>query len=199
MTRVLIDVDGVIANFQKRFVEVAAQILGREFDEASSMTQWDVEKALGLSDEEKDAVYEVVNAPGFCMNLPEIPGAVDGIKRLMKYADVYFLTSPNKKSPTWVFERGAWLVERFGKELGEKVINTHHKYTIYGDIFIDDKPSHVEEWQAQIGNLNPNAQGLLWAWPFNEGSEVPRVADWQDVLVLVGFGGSAKSGVRGVG
>ena len=196
MTRLLTDVDGVIVNFQIRFVEIASQILGRQFDDAAAMTEWDVEKALGLTPEEKDAVYEVVNSPGFAMNLPEMPGAVAGLKEVMKYADVYFLTSPNKKSPTWVFEREAWLVERFGEELGRKVIHTHHKYTVYGDIFIDDKPAHAEMWQAEIGKVNPQAQAYLWAWPFNEGSTIPRVHDWSEVADLVGFGGPVASGVK---
>lgn len=119
--RLLTDVDGVVANFQQRFVELASEVVGREFSVEDARTQWDVESALGLSREEKDAVYEIVNSPGFAMGLPEMPGAIAGIKEVSKIADVYFVTSPNVKSPTWVFERGAWLVERFG-ELGKKVI-----------------------------------------------------------------------------
>ena len=187
MTRpiVLTDVDGVIANFQLRFVEIAAQITGRAFSPEAAMSEWDVEKALGLNDEEKDAVYEVVNAPGYVMELPEMYGAVAGIKELAKYADVFFVTSHNVKSPTWVFEREAWLKEKFGEELGGQVAHTKHKYMVYGDVFIDDKPDHVRDYMEK--GKNPNARALLWSWPFNESSPYPKVSSWQEVMDIVGF------------
>jgi 5'(3')-deoxyribonucleotidase len=178
----LSDVDGVIVNFQNRFVQLASELLGREFDPMAAMSSFSVEDALGLTREESDAVYEVVNSPGFAMGLPEMPGAVAGIKELMQYADVYFVTSHNVRSPTWVFEREAWLVERFGEQ-GRRTFHTKHKYGVVGDVFIDDKKENAEKWQK----AHPDGKALLWAWPYNEGSVIPRIDKWQDVLDLIGF------------
>lgn len=186
--RVLVDVDGVAANFQLRFVEIATELLGRYFDPEHAMSAWDVEKALGLTEEETQAVYEVVNSPGFVMSIPEMYGAVEGITTLSKIADVYFVTRPAAKSPTWAFERTNWLIDKFGKKLGQKVVSTGEKHVVYGDIFIDDKEKHVKDWSkgmAEIGNTT--ARALLWAWPFNEGSEFARVSSWKDVHDMVGF------------
>lgn len=151
--RVLCDVDGVIADYRKAFLKEVKGILPDFKVPKNAEPDWDVAKEFQLSPALAEMVYEKMTAPGVAQHIDELPDAVDGVKELAKFADVYFVTSPTKTSKTWEFDRRTWLVNKFGEEQGMKIVSTHHKYLVEGDVFIDDKPEHLREWlkRHQLG------------------------------------------------
>lgn len=182
--RFLCDVDDVICNYKQGFIAAVNASGVRQIKSDHVFTNWDLSKSLGLTDEEEDKVYALINMPSFALNLAPLPGAVEGVKRIMEIADVLFVTSPLKTSPTWSYERMHWLQKYFGEEPGEKVISTHEKYAVEGDFLLDDKPDHVVEWQAQ----HPRGHAILWITPQNmrmAPKDVSGLASWGMVLGVV--------------
>ena len=88
-------------------------------------------------------------------NLDIIPGARDALIRLNQDFDIFIATTPSWDRPdTWGHKR-EWLEEHF-PWLEKKLIFTHRKDLLIGDILIDDT-----RWRGQ-----PDFQGD-WYW-FNQ-------------------------------
>lgn len=174
--RVLLDVDGVIANFGKYYLSIVAKRLGLYFME-SEITKWDVGEAIGLTDAQRDLVHEELYAPGAAFALEPYPSAIQGVKNLAKIADVYFVTSPLDENPTWVYDRKRWLNRYFGEELARRQVSTADKFPIYGDVFVDDKPRNIEEWKAEW----PYSLAILWSMPYNQEAVCLKASTWTEI------------------
>jgi 5'(3')-deoxyribonucleotidase len=174
--RVLLDVDGVIANFGKLYLSIVWRRLGLAFSE-SQITKWDVGDAIGLTDAQREEVHKDLYAPGAALQIEPYPGAIQGVKNLAKLADVFFVTSPLLENPSWVPDRKQWLLKYFGEELAQNQISTEKKYPIYGDVFVDDKPRHIEEWKAEW----PYGTAILWSMPYNQEAVCLKATTWTEV------------------
>lgn len=183
MKRLLLDVDGVIADFFKA-TELDMASMGLK--PARQWTEWDILKMdwIGLDDSPSDEVVREIskhalsyiwNKKGFCLSIPEFNGAVEEVKRLAEVFDVYFVTSPMVTNKRWVWERSQWLTDRFGPELGKKVVHTHYKELVAGSALIDDKPQHVVDWHYEHGTIE-TFEGVLNR-PYNQGTEGARRYD----------------------
>lgn len=157
---VLIDVDGVIANF----VDKISSYLENRFEIVidRSKIYSDVKKeAKGFWDEECD---DFIRQPGFAQSLDEIPGAVNAVKQIMEASDgkVLFVTSPYDSSPTWCYDRYMWLKDRF--EISrDDVIFARDKRFISGLTLIDDRWENVVDWSIfnkRISVLKKTSQNL---------------------------------------
>lgn len=177
--RIGIDADDVFIDFIGGFVEVACNVLNRQIT-PQDLPQWDIFGCF--PEDERKILLEECERPGFCMNLRPLPGAVDAIKELKKYADVYIVTAPFH-SHTWVFERNWWIKQVLEIPKGD-VVHTSAKFLVEVDAFLDDKIDNVVEWHKH----HPN--GLPMLWPayhslHKEGLDNYRVKDWDDVIQRV--------------
>lgn len=176
--RVLLDVDGVLADFLTPSLAIFQRLTGHPYTHGDFKT-WDIFETIPR--EHESAYYEVVNVPGWCRSLPVYEGAQAGVQALKEVADLYIVTSPLSRHPTWTHEREGWLHEHFGIH-HRKIVHTSAKYLCIGDVFVDDRPDHIEAWEAEhAGGL-----GLLWDQPYNRGSKAGfRVLDWNQVKFCV--------------
>lgn len=93
------------------------------------------------------------------------------------------LFGPHPRGPMhsrhWVFERTEWLKEHFDIDL-RHVIHTSSKYLVHGDVFLDDKPDHVEGWRRE----HPNGLAMLWHTSNTRtlGMDDLRVKSWDEVV-----------------
>lgn len=178
---VLVDVDGVLADFIGPYLDVIHTLTGRRYTR-EQVTSWSVTDALGLSDEEHHALgHHVVSTPGFCASLPVLPDARDGIERLRSVAEVYIVTSP-WKGRHWAGERLEWLREHFG--INERhVVQCRAKHLVHGDVLVDDRTSTVQEWYEARGGVP-----VLWDTPHNRLDEKPvymhHTSSWNAVVWL---------------
>lgn len=138
---VLVDVDGVIADFCGKVSEYIEDRFDIEIDRSKIYS--DVrEEADGLWD---DSCEAYIRSEGFAQTLDELPGGVEGVKKIMKERDVVFVTSPYDSSPTWCFDRFAWLKERFDITRDD-IIFARDKRFIDGITLIDDRFENVVDW-----------------------------------------------------
>jgi len=182
--RFLCDVDGVIADFTGLYMNATEQALGYRF-RREDLKEWDIGKAMHLSQDEKNKVHGILDMPGMGKHLQPYPNAVAGAKKIMGMVDeFYFVTSPLSSNPTWVMDRDEWIDKYFGKGQSKKIIYTHDKYPICGSFLLDDKPQHISEWKKEW----PNGVGIIWDQPYNDTGDAKqgvRVYNWSQVELLV--------------
>ena len=166
MPRVLLDVDGVLADFVATYLEALALVTNRR-RYAAEITTWSFKDALGLSKEVEGKVNAQLAKEGVASAMPVYSGAVKGVKSLTGVAEVYFVTSPFN-SPTWTYDREKWLLKHFGEEMSRRVVHTSQKHLVKGDVFVDDKTANVRRWAKEW----PLGTPVLWNQPYNQSDHV---------------------------
>lgn len=165
---VLVDVDGVLADFHTAALRIVGEILERDVV-AGPRTIWDILDAFEFTDAQTAAFKQAVGRPAFCASLAPYPDAREGIAQLRTIADVYAVTAFH--SLHWVSERDWWLTEHFGFTR-KQIVHTDAKYLVAGDVFIDDKVEHVQRWVDRR-----TGTAVLWAQPYNAGVRRPCTPD----------------------
>lgn len=82
--------------------------------------------------------------PGIFRHLKPINTAIKSVKKLLKSPkyDVYFLSTAPWNNPSAWTDKRIWLEEQFGDKISRKLILTHRKDLVKGDILIDDRPNN---------------------------------------------------------
>lgn len=82
--------------------------------------------------------------PGIFRHLKPINAAIKSVKKLLKSPkyDVYFLSTAPWNNPSAWTDKRIWLEEQFGDKISRKLILTHRKDLVKGDILIDDRPNN---------------------------------------------------------
>jgi len=75
---------------------------------------------------------------GFFTSLQEIPGAIDGMRKLAKTYSVWILTRPSVLNPLCYTEKRVWVEEHLGLDWCHKLILCPDKSLLKGDYLIDD-------------------------------------------------------------
>lgn len=201
--RFLLDCDGVCADFSGGFLDAIEEETGERFNH-SVITTWDIVSApffqqLNQNHRHlKDHVWRRVNRIGWCAALKPIGGAREGVAALREIGDVEFVTSPLDSSPTWMPERKEWLKRHF--DVHHKDVHfVEKKDRVYGDMIVDDKPSHCLSWRrAWHGKMEPFRPSfpfpsVVFNQPYNAPAaeesrelarETWRAFGWEDVVAL---------------
>lgn len=182
LPRVLLDVDGVLADFIGGILPMLNEMLGTDY-QREHITQFDFCASLGLRPDVGAAVKRRIGAArGLAATLEVLPGAIEGVGRLSAIAEIYVVTSPWNSNETWVFEREQWLLKNFG--IGHnRVVHASAKHLIVGDMLVDDKTSTLVSWQKH----HPNGTPVLWATPHNrlDGWNGDEAYSWDYIVNLV--------------
>lgn len=168
---VLLDIDGVAANFIKGCIPAAEAIIGRPVYH-DDIDQFMIEKALGMSEDQTAELYKHVMTEGWCRSLPAYEGAKEAVAFMQQHADVIPVTAHFFSSKHWVYERDAWIIEHLGIAQTD-IIHTHRKFQIDGDVLIDDKISHLRSW---IGR-RPTKRGVLFQRRYNAHEVLERTSN----------------------
>lgn len=159
---ILLDIDGVAANFIEGCRPVVEKMLGRRIRH-DDVDQFMIEKALGLTAAQTEELYATVMTEGWCRSLPAYAGAKEGVARLREFAHVSPVTAHFFTSKSWVWERDEWIVEHLGIPKTD-VHHTHSKFRVDGDALVDDKTSHLSAWKRR----HPKGHAVLFKRRYNE-------------------------------
>lgn len=180
---VLLDVDGVLCDFMGPLVAEINVQLGTTF-KREDVTCWNPRDALGLTNKQIDAVYDMTaRAPGWCRTLEPYSGAVEGFHRLKEVANIHIVTTPFHTSKTWMSERTEWLKQYFDVK-PEDITFTSRKEWISADYLVDDKAETCLQWDLQYHGVP-----ILWDTPHNRqlqdnGWCVSRVKSWDELMSI---------------
>lgn len=112
---VYIDMDGVLANFDKRVKELEAQ----GFKAGS-----------------------VFKHPEAYKDLEPIEGAIEAWHSLQEKYETYVLSTPAWSNPDSWSEKRIWVEKYLGKSAHKKLILSHNKGLVKGDYLIDDREAN---------------------------------------------------------
>jgi len=168
---VLLDIDGVAANFIEGCRPAAESIIGRTVHH-DEIDQFMIERALGMDEAQTAELYKHVMTEGWCRSLPAYEGAKEAVNYIRQFADVIPVTAHFFDSKHWVHERDLWIVEHLGIPMTD-IVHTHRKFQIDGDILIDDKISHIRSW---IGR-RPTKRAVLFQRKYNQNEVLERTSN----------------------
>lgn len=120
-----IDMDGVIADFDKSILDFCPELLIEE--------QY---RDVNIRDAKIDYICETNQ--DFFHNLIPIEGAIDAIRILFELYEVYFLSSPMWYVPHSFVGKRIWIEKHFGRLSKRRLILTHRKDLNIGDYLVDD-------------------------------------------------------------
>lgn len=164
--RVLLDCDGVLADFVSAMLEACGSSL-----QPDEITDWGIFDLIGSADGDdvRRKALAIADDPDFWRSLPVIPLAQENVAHMMASdSEVFVVTSPWESCKGWDVARRQWLAEHFGIDRYHVVI-TPAKHVVSGDFFLDDKPEHVRAWRA-----NNRGFAVLYDAPYNQGADCFR-------------------------
>ncbi|XDB61619.1 PREDICTED: 5'(3')-deoxyribonucleotidase, cytosolic type [Capra hircus] len=141
--RVLVDMDGVLADFEAGLLRGFLQRFPGEphvpLEERRGF--FAREQYRALRPDLADKVASVYEAPGFFLDLEPIPGALEALREMndMQDTQVFICTTPLMKYDPCVPEKYRWVEKHLGPQFVERIILTRDKTVISGDLLIDDK------------------------------------------------------------
>jgi 5'(3')-deoxyribonucleotidase len=175
--RILLDVDGVLADFPSTALRYINERAGREYL-LGDIEEHDILKALCLTHWQDD-FDRWCSETDVCRELEPYDGARAFVDALREIGEVVCVTSPYGAVPTWQHSRLAWLKEHVGIEKRD-VVFCKRKELVRGNLLIDDKIENVEAFGADGGGM-----GLLFTRPWNvwhSGGYHMRVSGYQHAL-----------------
>lgn len=177
--RVLLDVDEVIADFNQGLRALIFERMKINVRHVPATAEH-LEERLGFTLQQKKDLHAGMDQPGWNRTFQLLPGAKAGVERLQEVADVFFVTAPRWSSPTWDYDRRDWLHAHLGIPERQVVI-TSAKHTVCGDMFVDDKPSNVQEWRSAW----PLGTAFLWDRPHNQtATGLIRAYNWSGLYEM---------------
>jgi 5'(3')-deoxyribonucleotidase len=201
--RYLVDCDGVLADFVKGYLKVANRNAGTQYTN-DDVRDWEISVLPGLKNVQRQTLEEI-GRPGWALTLDALPGAQDGMKRLVNEGEVYIVTSPlwlyqgtteklfeqkldEGYAETFAHDRVLWLERNFGIHR-KKIIFASEKHLIEGDVLIDDKSENISGWLDDERRHHSSTHcAVVWAQPWNKAyptgpdSRVLRTNNWSDAI-----------------
>ena len=191
---VLLDCDGVIGEFIGHTLTTLAALgcPSTLVPVQNTQPHWDFWQDW-IPLDWKQPLLAHMRRPGWCLSIPVLPGAQEGVAALQEVADVYFVTSPMADAPYWHMERMQWLQTHFG-DPDKQVIFCDTKHRVLGDVFVDDKPANVDQYAVHhavpTDGRTRGAKVFLWEQSYNMELHkngllhpaVVRTGDWALVL-----------------
>ncbi|NXK23208.1 NT5C protein, partial [Arenaria interpres] len=190
--RVLVDMDGVLADFEGAVLRgFVARFPGEPRVELAERRGFSVREqycslredlggspaGTGEGGGTRPSVYE---SPGFFLELDPIPGALEAMQEMVRMQDteVFICTSPLKKYEHCIVEKYKWVEKHLGPKFVERIILTRDKTVVSADLLFDDKDT------IRGAEQNPSWEHILFTCCHNSRFQLQpprrRLLSWAD-------------------
>ncbi|MBO9620425.1 MAG: 5'(3')-deoxyribonucleotidase [Niabella sp.] len=170
MQRLIVDMDGVLADVYSQFKKYETEEFGS--------VQPDRDLRGKTEREAYKNVRVYVNSPGFFLNAPVMAGSIAVMEELNKAYEL-FIVSSAMEFPLSLYEKYQWLQQHFSFLSWQQIVLCGSKQVITGDIMLDDHFKNLDHFRGKT---------ILFSQPHNmlkePGSHI-RVNDWQEVGQLL--------------
>jgi len=178
---VLVDMDGTIADFDQRALQLMKQRHGKAFDvEHSTLKSFPF--AANFDASYKRPISSMLSEENFFRSFQPIDGAIQALKEMQAHEsiEVFFCTAPIRANPFCASEKMEWIREHLGDDWVARIIITSDKSLVRGDILIDDAP------QAKGDSLEPVWEQVWFRQPYNIGlsgkRHLKRWSEWRAIV-----------------
>jgi len=176
--RILIDMDGVISDFDGEFLKRWRERYPNKFYvPLEERTEFYVKDSY--PEELKPLVAEILLEPGFFREMMPMDGAKEALFEMESMGhEIFICTSPLSTYKNCVLEKYEWVDQFLGPEWVKRIVLTKDKTIVKADIIIDDKPeiTGVES--------TPSWEHILYDRPYNRNVDRKRLTweNWKDML-----------------
>ncbi|SRR5258708_10053329 len=173
MLHVLVDMDGVLANFEASFLNHwRLKYPNKPFIPLEERTTFSVDDQY--PNEVKTLVGEIYHAQSFFASLEPIPGAIAALQGMTEHGlDVLICSSPLSNYRNCVIEKYEWIEKHLGKSWIRRFTLTRDKTILRADILIDDRPNIQ-------GIYEPCWEHIIYDQPYNRSETSKRRLNWQN-------------------
>lgn len=173
MVRILVDMDGVIADFEKGFLKnFRKKYPDKDYITLGKRTTFYVKEQYPK--EVQEEVKSIYLAPGFYRSLPAIPGSLEALLEINELGhEVFICTSPLSEYENCVLEKYQWVDEKLGKDWVKKLMITKDKTLIKAEFLIDDKPEIK-------GAETPVWEHIIYTQQYNLSETSKRRLTWKN-------------------
>lgn len=170
MKQVLVDMDGVLADFYTQFQRLEQEETGNYIS---------LESIYGKLEADAFPHFDKhVRSEGFFRTAPLVEGSREGLKYLNDKYKVLLVSSATE-FPRSLTEKMEWMNEFFPFISWKQVILCGEKSVIKGDIMVDDHAKNLDYFDGQR---------ILFTQPHNiylQNDSYQRVKGWQDIMNLL--------------
>lgn len=173
---ILVDQDGVLANYDKLSREII--LLERPEIYLPEEGHLIFPTAKNYPEAHETWVDELALREHFFNSLEPIEGAVEGMYAMLEAGlDVRICTAPKIHSDFCAQEKIQWIRRHLGSEFVKRTIITRDKTLVTGVVLIDDNPEIK-------GSQKPVWQQVLFDQPYNRSLALPRITwkNWREVI-----------------
>ncbi|WP_284461476.1 5'(3')-deoxyribonucleotidase [Chryseobacterium sp.] len=170
MKKVIVDMDGVMADVYHQLIQFEKRDSGREI-EISDLTG---KPEIDAFPNGKKHVNEV----GFFRTLPVMEGSREAIEYLNNKYELY-IVSAGMELPNSLREKYDWLAEHFPFITWEQIVLCGSKRVVSGDVMIDDYPKNLDHFHGER---------LIFTQPHNElveNESYKRVGSWDEIMNML--------------
>lgn len=182
MKTILIDMDGVLNEFQTHFKKKIKQ-LGYGYDPKGDLQYHSEYGILGKDNnpiskkQQKEVAQEIMLDPDFWVDLPVKNGAKECLQWIDKKFNLFIATTPYRFSSIYTGVKIDWLKEHFSFIQPDQILFSKTKWELEGDIIIEDKPETLEKCREagkytiafnQKYNTSVAVDYRLYSWNLSE-------------------------------
>ena len=164
---IAVDMDGVLCDLLTPWLAWINEQTGEGLTR-SDITQWSMSKQTVLG----NSVYDYLKDPQHFADLMPMPGAVEGLKRLMYRHDVFLLTACAEESAR--IGKRAWVQKHINRKI--EVVFSTEKYKHHADILLDDHSKNLALWRNR---------SICYDAPYNQNWMGERVTNWKEFNELI--------------
>ena len=173
--RILLDMDGVVADFMGAWLEQYNALTG-EGVKLSDINDPNTSKFVG----DPYLLRKIKDSCGFIRGLQPLPGAIESVKKLHSDGHEVIFVSNGTNCPTSGHEKRDWLKFYFHREWQyAPLVLTYQKHYVRGDVLLEDTPRNLEK-------LEHGTKALLYHQKYNaQETRFERIYDWSHFLQWV--------------
>lgn len=171
---VLCDMDGVIADWEaghnRRILELDPTFPVLHIDDRRGFYS-----EAQYPEHLRPTLLEAMRSPLMYSDLDPIDGAAQALDEMAGEHTVFLCSTPQDDHLTCASDKVAWIKQHLGEAWSKRLILTHDKTLVHGDILIDDK-------SVITGVRTPDWQHLVFDQPYNRelDAHLPRLTGWQN-------------------
>lgn len=170
MKRILVDMDGVIADVYSRFLQKHEEEFGIRLV---------ISDISGLLEEDAfPNLPDWVNSPGFFRTIPVMPDSQETLKRLNGKYDLV-IVSMATEFPNSLTDKQFWLHKNYPFISWRQLVFCGSKNLLNADIMIDDHPKNLDNFPGET---------IIFTQPHNmklSGLRHRRVDSWKEIEKLL--------------